>query len=208
MWGEVEIERPLRHQLNEASRMILNAFRREAFTAAIMDLSQKKISRSYLQVIRFKIGLYRECGQPLLAALSGTRVVGMAVLQSPRVSISRWRLLGRALPVLPRMLGLLPCSLRAARLRRLMAPPGDLPRRYYTLDLLAVDRPYRGKGIGRALLEQAAGLCAADETASGIYLLTGDDKNRILYQRSGYDLWETRRAGPLRAHHMFRARPI
>ncbi len=204
----IKIAKPIQNQLNDAGRVILDAFRDEAIASSFMDLSREKIRKSYFQVIRFKIGLYRETGQPLFAALMGNRVVGMAVLKSPRAPIPRLRMLCKALPSLPRMLGLLPCSLRAARLGRLVTSPGNLPANSYTLDLLAVHRSCQGRGIGRMLLEHAARICAADKGSPGIYLLTGDKINRTMYEKFGYGLWETRSAGSLTAYHMFKAKPF
>ena len=204
---QVEITLPLLHQLNEASEVILDAFREETITSSFMDLSRERTRKSYFHVLRFKIGLYHEAGQPLFTALSGSRIVGVAILNSPRVFISRGRLFRKALPVLPRMLGLLPYSIRAARLGRLVKPPGNLPENHYTLEILAVHRSHQGRGVGRLLLEHVTGLCAADEAASGIYLLTGNEKNRAIYEKFGYGLWETRQAGSLTAYHMFMAKP-
>lgn len=199
----VEITVPLFHHLDEASKVILDAFREEAITSAFLDLSREGTRKSYFHVIRFVAGLYHEAGHPLLIALNAGRIIGAAILKSPRVSISRGRLFRKALPVLPRLLGLVRYSFRAARLSRLLIPPGNLPENYYTLDMLAVHPSQQGRGVGGLLLKHIAGLCAMDKAASGIYLLAGDEKNCSFYERFGYKLWEARPAGSTIAYHMF-----
>lgn len=204
---EIIITVPHLGHLCDAGEVILNAFREEAVLSSFIDLSRKSTRESYNHVLRLKLVLYHEAGHPLFTALNGGRVVGAAILNSPRIHISRGRLIRKALPVLPRMLGLLPYSLRAIRLGSLIRPPRNLPENHYALELLAVHQSHQGRGVGRLLLEHIAGFCSADETASGIYLLTGDEKNRVIYEKFGYGLWETRQAGSLTVYHMFMANP-
>lgn len=200
---DIVVTVPLSHQLPEAGEVILNAFREEAVLSAFIDLSRKSARESYYHVLKLKLDLYHEAGHPLFTALHGGRVVGAAILNSPHLHISRGRLLRKGLRLLPRMLGLLPYSIRAMLLGSLVKPPPNLPETHYTLELLAVHRLHQGKGVGRLLLEHVARLCSADQTASGIYLLTGDDKNRALYEKFGYRLWESRQWGSLTVYHMF-----
>ena len=200
---DIVVTVPLPHQLHEAGKVILNAFREEAVLSSFIDLSRKSARESYYQVLKLKLALYHEAGHPLFTALSDGRVVGAVILNSPHVHISRGRLFRKALPSLPRMLGLLPYSIRAMRLGNLVRPPANLPETHYTLELLAVHRLHQGKGVGRLLLEHIARFCSADQTASGIYILTGDEKNRALYEKFGYRLWESRQGGALTVYHMF-----
>lgn len=84
-----------------------------------------------------------------------------------------------------------------------MKPPSNLPQNHYILEAIGVDPSCQGKGVGRLLLEQAEKISFDDQRASGIYLFTGDEPNRVIYEKLGYKLLETRQTGTFTSYHMF-----
>jgi len=103
------------------------------------------------------------------------------------------------------LLPLVPRFFRAIRQGsiRALKPPENLPEKYITLEAIAVAPAYQGNKIGRLLLEYAHNYCLTEQEFSGIYLVTGDEKNRLIYQRMGYQLLEERNVGGFISYHMF-----
>jgi len=191
---------------DEAVHVLLSAFQREAFTAAWLDLSRERLRRIYARAVRLKFTLYLEAGHPIQAVVENGRVIGLLVMKFPYVTISKTRLLRSLLPLLPRLVGLVPSFIRSIPIGGATKPPGGLPENHCTLEAMAVHPLHQGKGIGRLLLEKAKELACADETISGIYLFTGDEKNYLFYRRYGYQLIEKRQTGIFTSYHMLLAK--
>ncbi len=189
---------------DEAVNVLLSAFQSEAFTAAWLDLSRERLRRIYARAVRLKFTLYLEAGHPLQVVVEKGRVIGLLVMKSPHVTISKARLFRSLLPLLPRLVGLVPSFMRSIPLGGATKPPQGLPENHYTLEAMAVHPLHQGKGIGRLLLEKAKEHGFADKTTSGIYLFTGDEKNVLFYRRYGYQLIEKRQTGIFTSYHMLR----
>ncbi len=194
--------------LDEALEVYLSAYEREPFTSASIDLSRGRIRRVYSRLVRTRYALWLLAGHPLFSAVDDGRVVGFAALASPNVAIPRGRWLRSWLSFLvrsfPSWLAMLPRVIRSAGLLAAMRPPNNLPAAHYTLDAIAVHPSHQGKGVGRLLLEEVEKCCLADKSSSGVYLYTGEEKNRRIYERFGYRLLDKRKAGGITAYHMFR----
>ncbi len=191
--------------LNEAVDVFMSAFEREALTSAFLDLSQGKVRTMYARLIRTKFAVYRAVGHPVFAAVQGGRVAGVVLLTSPHVSIpARTRFLA-TLGSLPYFMGLVPHAIRGLRAVGVLKHPHALPGSHYTLEFIAVDPALQGNGVGRMLLEKTEEYCLTDRSTTGVHLYTGDDRNRAIYERFGYELVEERRAGGVTGYHMFRA---
>ncbi len=197
--------------LDEAVEVFLSAYEREAFTAAWIDLSRRRIRGVYSRLVRTRYALWLLAGHPLFSAVDDGRVVGFAALVSPHIAIPRGRWFRSWFSFLllsfPSWLTLLPRVIRSVGLAAAMRRPHSLPAAHYTLDAVAVHPSHQGKGVGRRLLERVERYCLGDKSSSGVYLYTGDEKNRRVYERFGYQLLDTKRAGNITSYHMFWAKP-
>lgn len=77
---------------------------------------------------------------------------------------------------------------------------------HWKIVLLGVRPPWRGRGVGRALMERAHGLCEGDPRARGMYLSTHGRRNRSFYERLGYKVIARVRLGRLELYRMVRPR--
>jgi len=191
------------HQIDEAVDMFLDAFRTEAFTVVWLDLGQSELRKIYYHAVRLKFELSLAAGQPLIAALLSGQVIALAVVKSPHLKNRLWQIFRIVIARLHRLVGLMPHFLRAAHLAKAVKPPEILPKMYYTLEILAVHPAYQDRGLGRMLLANVERLARCDPAATGIYLLTGDEKNRLIYEKASYQLIEARPSRDLTAYHMF-----
>ena len=192
-----------KNMLDEATEVLLAAFKNEAFTAAWLDLSNARLWKLYSRAVRLKLKLYLSAGHPVYIAAEKRRVLGILVLKSPHIVVPWKSAACLLLPNLHGLIGLIPNFIHAFRLGGAMKPPSNLPQNHYILEAIGVDPSCQGKGVGRLLLEQAEKICFDDKRASGIYLFTGDEPNRIIYEKLGYKLLETRQTGTFTAYHMF-----
>ncbi|MFO7952674.1 MAG: GNAT family N-acetyltransferase [Bacillota bacterium] len=190
--------------LDQAVEIFLDAFKEEAFTKALLNLSHKKNRDLYFQAIKYKLSFYLEIGHQVYGALENGEITGMFILKNPHARCPFNLQLRRLFPNLPVFARLLPKFLKATHLGTALQPPNNLPKMPYTLEGLAVHPTRQGKGIGRLLLEKAELVCFADNSASGIYLYTGDEKSKNLYRHFNYRILESRPTPTFTAHHMFK----
>lgn len=193
--------------LDQAVKMFLDAFKKEAFTRALLDLSQRQNYNIYFQALKYKLSLYREAGHHVFLARDEGSIIGTFILRSPHVSASFWLKLCLIPPYLPAIARLMPKFMQASQLASAAKPPANLPKKYYVLEGLAVHPAHQGKGVGRLMLEKADQICFEDNSASGIYLLTGDERNKEIYKHFSYQILETRPAHSFTAYHMFKKSP-
>lgn len=205
MTKDIRIQALDDNMLTEAVETFLLSFRTEAFTAAWLDLSQEKQRRLYSKAVELKFRLYLKAGQPIFSAVEDGGIEGLLVLKSPHISIPKGASLRELIPRLPGLFRLIPYFFRAIPLAGLIKSPQNMPEPYVTLEAVAVPPAHQGKGIGRMLLERAEDYCFSSE-CTGIYLFTGDEKNRQIYERFGYQVLVTREARGLKSYHMFMAR--
>lgn len=189
--------------LYEAVEVFLEAFKKEAFTAVWLDLEDKRERSIYKAAAELKFKVYLTAGHPIFAAVENNRVVGLLVLKAPTINISAVPFIRLFLPVFPRIVGLIPLFTRAFFLRNAIKSPSGLPTPFYTLEAIAVHPAHQGKGVGRLLLEKAKDYCFANKGVQGIYLFTGEEKNRDIYERRGYKVLEVKKSRLLNSYHMF-----
>lgn len=103
----------------------------------------------------------------------------------------RWRvLLARTARPLPSMLGVFGRRLGLALWSQLRFERRH-PRRpeHWYLHYIGVEPRRQGRGLGAALLAPVLGLC--DRTATPAYLESSSKRNRVLYERHGFELTHT-----------------
>jgi ribosomal protein S18 acetylase RimI-like enzyme len=197
-----------RGHIAEAADVMARAFQAEPITSNALDLSTGWSLRVFAQSVELWLETFRRWRQPLLVATLGDRVVGMAIVDAPdrRAGFPFRFLLTTILPFLPllvRFVSLLRWR-RALRMKGLARPPRDLPRRRYTLLSIAVAPERQGQGVGRLLLDEVHRIAESSTWSSGIYLYTGSEKNRSLYERFGYRVVRTQTDSSLVVYHMLR----
>ena len=196
-----------REQIDEAVEVMLTAFKDEALTSSWLDLTDPKLKSAYAVIVKIIYTIHLDAGDPIYAALEKGRVVGTAGLTTPDRKKNRLKAAARFMRNLPRLLPLLPSVLRSLlMLYRATKPPAELPKNYCTLEILAIAPGYQGRGIGRLLIEEINRNHLGVKDYSGIYLLTGEDKNVKIYERFGYKVVEKRVLKGITAYHMFRAK--
>lgn len=203
----VEIVPLTKDNIEEAAKIGWEAFKKEAFTSYLMNLSGVEARKRYLKSIELKLEVLLEAQQPVLTAVKGGKILGAVILKTPHNNLSLFRL---ARIVLPRLPGLLPLVFnlylrRALGVRKAITPPQGLPKPYYTVEILAVTPQYQGQGIGKLLLEEACRLAAGDSGIKGIYLFTGSQDTKNLYEHLGYETVEVKEGGELKVYHLFRS---
>lgn len=198
---------PLReYRIEAAADVLASSFETETFVSTAFDTGDDRFRRAFASLAAARLRLHLEDGQPAFVAVSDDDVVGAAVVRRPSYSPSRRRVLRLVVSRLSSVLGLLSrVDVQGSyNVTRALSPPDVVPDDAYTLELIGVAPPAQGRGVGRELLEAIHGLIDRDPGASGIYLVTAEESNRRLYERFGYETMATRRAGSLRAYHMFR----
>jgi len=194
----------------DAARLIVEAFRHEALTTFWLNLSGETARRHYAKLIEARLRLGMLCGQPVLIALDNGKLVGVAVVKIERPAPTTRQVLKALLPIIPRLLALAPrvrvqalCALRLGIAA--MKPPPNLPKPYQLLEAIAVHPEHQGQGIGSALLKAVHELARQSRLPS--YLITGDAKNRAIYEHVGYHTVAFKQAPGLAVYHMVRTLP-
>jgi len=203
--GEVSIHEADGGCLAEFAAVMVDAFAAEGINAYAFDFARGGTLRARRRAARVELLSFLQTGALILVARRGGRIVGGAIVdKNTRKSwgsrlrhTPRWFL--AALPLLP--------AVRWDRLlevRRATSLTQPIVGAYYTLAAVAVHPDVQGRGIGRMLLQTVHAFCEQDPVALGVYLYTGDWKNRMMYEREGYETLEVRKTGTLTVYHMFR----
>lgn len=196
-------------RLNESIEIMLTAFKDEALTSSWLDLTDPKLEKAYAAAVKIIYIIHLDSGDPIYTAIEKDRIVGVTVLSTPYAKKSKSKSAILVIKNLPRLLRLVPKVIKAARaLFAATKPPSSLPKNYCTFEIFAVNPVYQGKGIGRHLLEHLHHHQFNKNNISGIYLVTGDEKNVKIYERFGYEVVEKRDTKGLISYHMFKAKKL
>ena len=194
-------------RIDEAIDVMLTAFKDEALTSSWLDLSDPKLKNAYAAAIKIIYIIHLDSGDPIYTAVDKDRIVGVAALSTPYAKKSKSKSALLIIKNLPRMLKLVPTAIKAARtLLAATKPPPSIPENYCKLEILAVDPGCQGKGIGRRLLDHVHHHHFGKNNISGIYLVTGDEKNVKIYERFSYQVMEKKEIKSTIAYHMFKAK--
>ena len=201
-----KIELATADQLDEMLEVFLSAFKDEATTAVWLDLASEKLKRTYGILVTIKFKLYLEAGNPIFVAIDNKAILGLIILKLHHVKTSKIKAMQLIIPNLPRLMSLLPHFVKAVRMGMADATrvPENLLRNHDVLEAIAVHPDHQGKKIGRKLLDHAHDYLH-DISSPGIYLMTGEEKNRQIYERFGYTLMEERDTKSFKSYHMYRS---
>lgn len=191
-------------QVDEMIEVFLSAFKDEATTAAWIDLSSDNLKHPYGKLVKIKIMLYLDAGNPIFVASENNTIVGLTILKLHHVKTSKIMAAKLVIPKLPRLMVLAPHFIRGMRMGMADATraPENLPQKHDVLEAIAVHPEHQGKKIGRKLLDHAHDYLN-NNGSPGIYLMTGEEKNRQIYERFGYALVEERDTKSFKSYHMY-----
>jgi len=205
----IEIKDLPSDKIDEAVEVMLTAFKDETLTSSWLDLTDPKLKNAYATVVKIIYIIHLDSGDPIYTAIEKDSIVGVAALSTPYVKKSKSKSVILIIKNLPRLIRVIPKAIKAARaLYAVTKPPANLPKNYCTFEIFAVDPEYQGKGIGRHLLEHLHRHQFDKSNISGIYLVTGDEKNVKIYERFGYEVVEKRGTKGLIAYHMFKSKKL
>ena len=197
--------------LRAAGAVVATSFQREGFTRHTLDLSTARRRERFSRAGELGLLLYHYQGQLVLTARQGQDLTGVTIVKLPGAKpiVPWYRRVGAVVQRLPGLIGLSRYVRwrRMLKLRSAVKPPDELPKPYYTLEILAVSPDFQGQGIGRLLLTHMHTHCDQDGQAAGIYLMTGDEHNTRIYRRFGYEVVAARQGGSFTVWHMFRPHP-
>lgn len=142
-------------------------------------------------------------GQPILAAIDGGDVVGVATITPPGDHPAPEAFLA----LRERTWAVLGTDARARYEMYATAHPPAHPTSHHHLNMIGVRDAHRGRGIGGALLDAVHALAATDPTSAGVSLDTEVPRNVALYRHRGYRVvHDVLVAGMLPSWTMFRPR--
>lgn len=195
-----------RAQRREFAGVMMDAFATEGIHTHMFDFARAGTRPALERAALVEVEWYAEGSDYILVARLDGRVVGGAMVggNGPRRTRTRivlgirWLIAAAPLVWSVRWRRLLSLH-RATRLSR------PIVGAYYTLAALAVAPQYQRRGIGLELLRAVHAASEHDAAVLGVYLVTGEEKNRRMYERAGYMMLEQRRTGGLTVYHMFRS---
>lgn len=196
-----------RETISRAAAVLSEAFRDEKITGYIFNPARKNVAATLARLHALKAEYSLRTGQAVLLAVSADGIAVGAALLTRKTRPSLRTAVAVYFPRAPFLVlqALVRADLRRAlAVKRALRLPVKIPGVYYTLEGIGVAARFRGRKVGRKLLETVHRTAQADPAASGIYLLTGEEKNRLLYEHMGYRTIHQEKAREMTIHHMFR----
>jgi len=181
----------------------------EKITQFIIKPSKGNNHKTLIKLVEFMAKACIKSSRTILVARVQDEMVGCAIVKDSNKTC----LLKKIKTYFPRALWLiipamkhfncknLLSAFRAVRLKQKLDKP------YYFLEALAVHRKYQGQGVGRILLSRIDDILIKSKSNRGIYLFTGDLKNKLFYEKVGYKVIEEHTSKKLTVYHMFKERP-
>lgn len=204
--SQYKISKLSREKFEEAGQLMARAFQEEGIIGTLFRLSTPARVQRMGKAFQLRLALHDASGQPILMACNGPDLMGIAVVSTSDTKPNVAKLLKILFPGLLKLLPLL-FMLRYSYLRavlRALKKPAELPHEYCTLEAIAVGTEHQGRGVGKQLLEAVNRCCAEEKGSRGIYLITGDEKNKQLYSKKGYEVLCIKKETPFILYHMFR----
>lgn len=191
--------------IEQLAQVFVEAFETEGVNKHLYDFTSKDTKRLLQRTIELEAKHNLADEQNILLAVKDDTIVGGAMLKK-NVKISVIKSIKNALqkiyygfPMVTKV-----NFRRLFSARKAFNLSHKLKENYYTLAGLAVHPAYQGHGIGKIMLNKVQEICDSNPEVGGVYLYTADLKNKLLYQRFGYQIIEERQGGELIIYHMYR----
>ncbi|KAI8898784.1 hypothetical protein BC833DRAFT_588366 [Globomyces pollinis-pini] len=170
--------------LNESQKielldLLVDAFKDQPFKCALDPLDTREYSSRWL--LEKRIALYGDSSWTLL---SGEKVIGHVCLNCPgNEDYSFLTLVYHGFLLAPYMIGWTVFSRLNASITKFKKP--KRMESYWTINLVAIDKQYRGKGLGKNLMNSIMEKLPSDVT---VHLDTQLDTNVAFYKSLGFNL--------------------
>lgn len=196
----IKIVKAKKKNIKGFSKVLFNSFRREAGTKYVFNYSDKK-SRQFLfkafllrNILRFK------SNNIFVVAKDNNKVVGGAVLYKDNHHLS----IKRIILFLPEVVKIIPKIdlskvITVLELRWLNQP---INQEHYTLEVLAVDNKYQGRGIGTKIMHKIDNI--VKNKSMGVYLTTASKKNERFYKKFGFKTIQKKVGDGIVVYHMYK----
>ena len=193
-------------KLQQAADVMSKAFKTERITTLMYDFSVPEKFETWENLNYFSAIKLYETGEKIILAEDGDEVVGVAYLRSSNIgSIS-----GLLKAYFPDIFKLIIPAIKALNIRNILKSAKlfktkNIPAKdYYNLEVIGVREDYQGQGIARLLLDEAEKFVRELDDCDGIYLYTGNEDTKNLYQHLGYQLIDQKENDYLTVYHMYK----
>lgn len=201
--NEINIEGKLR----QAADVMSKAFKTERITTLMYDFSVPEKFKTWENLNYFSAIKLYETGEKIILAEDGDKVVGVAYLRNSNIG----SMSGLLKAYFPDIFKLIIPAIKALNIRKILKSAKlfktkNIPTKdYYNLEVIGVSEEYQGQGIARLLLEEAEKFVRGLDDCDGIYLYTGNEDTKNLYQHLGYQLIDQKGNDYLTVYHMYKS---
>lgn len=180
----VSVVRLDKESWREIKTILYHAYRDEPTFKYLFDYERAGYDQRVRATIRELIDLYFTFNQDVIGLTLGDKLVGVALIGSPELRMDladqfNWRI---------RMMltaGLSSTNRYIDYHKKIKAClPGET---HHTLPLLGIDSAYRGKGLGRIILQAVEKICDENPRSCGVGLDTGNAEFFKFYESMGYE---------------------
>ncbi len=196
----IKIVKAKKKSIKSFSRVLFNSFKKESGTRYVFNYSDKKSRRFLFKAFLLRNILRFKSGQVFLIAKDNNKVVGGAVLykNNNRLSIKRIILF------LPELINIIPKInfLKVFTMLRLRWLDKQINQDHYTLEVLAVDNKYQGRGIGKKIMYKIDNILK--RKSMGVYLTTASKKNERFYKKFGFKTIQKKAGEGIIVYHMYK----
>ncbi len=193
-------------KLRQAADVISQAFKTENITTTMYDFSVPEKFKTWEEINYFSAIKLYETGEKVILAEVDDKVIGAAYLRDS----NQGSILDIIRAYFPDILKFIIPAIKALNIRKILRSAKlfktkKIPaENYYNLEVIGINSEYQGRGIARILLEEAEKFIRELEDYDGIYLYTGNEDTKNLYQHLGYQLIEQKENKYLTIYHMYK----
>ncbi len=201
MWNVERLSEPLGPHYDGIVEVLSLGFETDPGFLALLQGSGESRARLIRELMRSTLTLHLAGHQPVFVIEQDGEILGVSLAEEPGASLP---LLAGA-KELVRLLRVTRLSVVLRSVQGMFALMRERPREpHYYLGMLAVHPRMRGRGLGRALLEDLQAVSESHPDSIGVGLDTSNARNVTLYEHFGYQMVARLRVSGSDAWCMFR----